>query len=59
MGMLKIDELTKIIAALGQQGEKLRVAADDTKLRSRKQHESYKAAHENVAIAIRYLAELL
>ena len=42
MGMLKIDELTKIIAALGAQGEKLRVAADDTKLRSRKQHEAYK-----------------
>lgn len=57
--MLQVDELTKIMAALGQQGEKLRVAADDTKLRARKQHEAYRDAHQLIADALRKLAALL
>ena len=57
--MLKVDELTKIMAALAVQSEKLRAAHDRAKLRNRKHAEAYKAAGENIAVAMRYLAELV
>ncbi len=57
--MLKIDEVTKVMAALGVQAEKLRVAYELSRTRNRKHAEAYDAAREKLAGAIRDLAVLL
>ena len=56
---MQLDELTKVMAALGAQGVKLKVAREKTKLTLRKESQAYSDAHKLIADAIRKLATLL